>query len=90
MRKYKSKIAAAVHEAMQDVRYAGVIDKCTMRQFDASCLTPAELLSAREIQRLRKREGVSQSVLLATSMSRLLCACLGGGGICFLSARPNR
>ena len=60
MRKYKSKIAAAVHEAMQDARYAGAIDKCTMRQFDASCLTPAELLSAREIQRLRKREGVSQ------------------------------
>ena len=62
MRKYKSKIAAAVHEVMQDARDAGVIDKRTMRQFDASCLTPAELLSAREIQRLRKREGVSQSV----------------------------
>ena len=62
MRKYKSKIAAAVHEAMQDAHDAGLIDKRTMRQFDASCLTRAELLSAREIQRLRKREGVSQSV----------------------------
>jgi hypothetical protein len=58
MKKYKSKIAAAVHEAMQDAQDAGVIDKRTMRQFDESCLTPAELLSAREIQRLRKREGV--------------------------------
>jgi putative transcriptional regulator len=62
MRKYKSKIAAAVHEAMQDARDAGAIHKCTMRQFDESCLTRAEMLSAREIQRLRKREGVSQSV----------------------------
>jgi putative transcriptional regulator len=62
MKKYKSKIAAAVHEAMQDAHDAGVIDKRTMRQFDASCLTRAEVLSAREIQRLRKREGVSQSV----------------------------
>ena len=50
MRKYKSKIAAAVHEAMQDARDAGAIHKCTMRQFDESCLTRAEMLSAREIQ----------------------------------------
>jgi DNA-binding transcriptional regulator YiaG len=45
---------------MQDARDAGAIDKRTMRQFDESCLTRAEMLSAREIQRLRKREGVSQ------------------------------
>jgi hypothetical protein len=30
MKKYKSKIAAAVHEAMQDARDAGVIDKRTL------------------------------------------------------------
>ena len=53
MRKYKSKIAAAVHEPLLDARDAGVIDKRTMRQFDESCLTPAELLSAREIVRPR-------------------------------------
>jgi len=60
--KYKSRIAAAVHEAMQDAFDAGVIDKRTMRGFDEQCLTKAEPLSALEIRKLRKREGVSQGV----------------------------
>ena len=89
MRKYKSKIAAAVHEAMQDVRYAGVIDKCTMRQFDASCLTPAELLSAREIQRLRKREGVSQSVF-ARHLNVAPVMCLFGRRRNLLFVSPSK
>jgi putative transcriptional regulator len=62
-KKYRSKIAGAAHEAMQDAFEAGVIDKRTMREFDESCLTEAEPLSPREIQNLREREGVSQSVL---------------------------
>jgi putative transcriptional regulator len=60
---YKSKILAAVHEAMADAHDIGVIDKKTMREFDASCLTPVEKLSAKEVVALRKREGVSQAVL---------------------------
>jgi len=32
-------------------------------EFDESCLTPTAALSPREIQNLRKREGLSQSVL---------------------------
>src|ERR1700674_4264360 len=63
MKKYKSKIAGAVHEAMQDAFEADIIDKRTMREFDECCLTRAEPLSPREIQKLREREGVSQSVL---------------------------
>jgi putative transcriptional regulator len=62
VKKYKSKISAALHEAMQDAHDVGVIDKRTMRQFDESCLTKAKPLSAREIQKLREHEGVSQSV----------------------------
>lgn len=62
MKKYKGKISAAVHEAMQDAYDAGVIDKRTMREFDERCLTKVRPLTAREIQRLREHEGVSQSV----------------------------
>ena len=34
-----------------------------MREFDEHCLTKAQPFSPREIQKLREREGVSQSVL---------------------------
>jgi putative transcriptional regulator len=47
---------------MQDAYDVGVIDKRTMREFDERCLTKAEPLSARQIQKLREREGVSQGV----------------------------
>ena len=60
---YKSKILAAVHEAMQDAHEVGVIDKTTMREFDSSCLTEVKNLSPDEVVRLRKREGVSQAVM---------------------------
>ncbi len=62
-RKYKSKILGAVHEAMQDMHDIGLLDKKTMREFDASCLTRVECLSARQIKNIREREGVSQAVL---------------------------
>ena len=60
---YKSKIAAVVHEAMQDAYEAGAIDKKTMREFDESCLTEVEPMTADEVRALREREGVSQAVL---------------------------
>ena len=47
---------------MSDLHDIGVIDKRTMREFDERCLTRTDPLSARAIQRLRKREGVSQGV----------------------------
>lgn len=62
-RTYKSKILASVHEAMVDAHDVGVIDKKTMREFDAACLTPVEKLSGNDIVALREREGVSQAVL---------------------------
>jgi putative transcriptional regulator len=60
---YKSKILASVHEAMQDAHDLGIIDKKTMRDFDASCLTKVDKLSANDVSALREREGVSQAVL---------------------------
>jgi putative transcriptional regulator len=61
-RKYRSDAMAALHEAASDLHAAGGLDKLTMRQFDLLCLTLVEDLSAREIQALRERAGVSQGV----------------------------
>jgi putative transcriptional regulator len=60
---YSSKISAAVHETMQDAHDIGLIDKKTMRNFDASCLTEVDAMTAKDVAALREREGVSQAVL---------------------------
>ena len=60
---HKSRVLASVHEAMQDAHDVGILDKKTMREFDAACLTKIEKLSPKAIVALRKREGVSQAVL---------------------------
>jgi putative transcriptional regulator len=60
--KFRSRIAKEVHEGVRGLHQAGLVDKQTMREFDALCLTPAEQLSANAIRKLRAREGVSQTV----------------------------
>ena len=60
--KYRSKISEAVHETASGLHRIGLIDQTTMREFDASCLTAIEPLSAAEILALRENAGVSQSV----------------------------
>lgn len=60
--KFRSRIAAEVHESAHDLHKAGLIGKTTMREFDALCLTPVPVLSATAIRKLRVREGVSQNV----------------------------
>jgi len=59
---YRSDALAAVHEAASDLHGAGVMEKRTMRKFDALCLTPVHPLAASEIRALRERERVSQAV----------------------------
>ncbi|WP_166144778.1 DNA-binding transcriptional regulator [Methylosinus sp. RM1] len=61
-KKYRSDIAEAVHETATGLRRIGLLDAKTMREFDASCLTPVEPLTGRQIAALRQRAGVSQSV----------------------------
>jgi putative transcriptional regulator len=61
-RQHRSEAMAALHEAAGDLHRAGGMDKLTMRQFDLLCLTLVEDLSARDIQALRERAGVSQGV----------------------------
>jgi putative transcriptional regulator len=55
------------HEALRETAAAlhnvGALDKRTMRDIDAYCLTKVQTMSGEEIQALRTREGVSQAVL---------------------------
>jgi putative transcriptional regulator len=59
---YRSDIARSVHLAAEDAYSAGVMDKATMRRFDASCLTKVAPLTPGEILEIRQRERVSQGV----------------------------
>lgn len=61
-KKPESGILTSVHKTVAGLHKAGVIDKATMREFDALCLTPVEPLSPTEIRALREREQVSQPV----------------------------
>jgi putative transcriptional regulator len=60
--KFRSRLTEAIHQTAAGLHRIGLLDKETMREFDASCLTPVEQMSAREIAALRKRERVSQGV----------------------------
>jgi putative transcriptional regulator len=62
-RKYRSKVAEAVHEGVRGMHRLGLVDKKTMREFDVRCFTAVDDLSAKDIQALRERAGVSQSIM---------------------------
>ena len=51
----ESPIRASVYEAAAGLHRIGLIDKSTMREFDALCLTPIEPLAPDEIRALRER-----------------------------------
>ena len=53
---------AAAHKTAAGLHRIGLVDAKTMRDFDASCLTPVERLSPEEIVEVRKMAGVSQAV----------------------------
>jgi putative transcriptional regulator len=52
--KYRSPLSAAIHESVEDLHRIGLIDRTTMREFDASCLTSVEPLSAKQIAVYRR------------------------------------
>jgi putative transcriptional regulator len=62
-RKYRSDALEVAHKTATGLARHGHIDKATMREFDAACLTPVEPLSPKEIVAIREKEGVSQAVL---------------------------
>jgi putative transcriptional regulator len=60
--RFRNRVSEAIHETAAGLHRIGLLDKATMREFDASCLTTVEKFTARDIATLRKREGVSQGV----------------------------
>ena len=61
-KQYKSEAFAALHESMEALHRADIIDKKTMKNFDDACLEPVEIIQPNEIKALRQREHVSQPV----------------------------
>jgi len=61
-RHYRTGALAAVHETARGLHEAGVMDRRTIKAFDAMCLTPVKALSATQIRRIRQREKASQAV----------------------------
>ena len=60
---FRSKVSAAIHETVSDLREVGLVDQRTMRRFDESCLTPVGDLSPDEIRAIRAEAQISQRVL---------------------------
>lgn len=61
-KRYKSELLAAVHQTAAQLHKVGAIDRKTMREFDADCLTPVRKFEPVEIRGLREREQASQKV----------------------------
>ena len=60
--KHKSDVFEAIHSAARSLHRAGVIDKATMRDFDASCLVAPPVIAPEDIKRIRENAHVSQPV----------------------------
>lgn len=61
-KQYRSRLMASIHETVEGLHEAGVMDKRTLRGFDELCLTPVKPLQPEEIRALRQRERASQAV----------------------------
>ncbi len=61
-KQYRSRLLASVHETVEGLHDAGLLDKRTLRDFDSLCLTPIKPLQAEDIRALRQRERASQAV----------------------------
>lgn len=61
-KQYRSALMSSIHETAEGLHSAGLMDKRTMREFDALCLTPILPFKPRDIRELRLREGASQAV----------------------------
>jgi putative transcriptional regulator len=61
--KARNRRLEALRETAAALHNVGALDKRTMRDIDAYCLTNVQAMSGEEIQALRAREGISQAVL---------------------------
>lgn len=68
MGKYRSRLSTAIHEIAAGLHRIGLMDKAAMREFDASCLTAVEPLSAREIAAIPNALASARARSRTTSM----------------------
>ena len=61
-KQYRSPLLASIHETAEGLHSAGLMNKRTLREFDALCLTPVLPFKPKDIRELRLREGASQAV----------------------------
>lgn len=61
-RKFKSDAFEAIHDTVGGMYRADTIDKATMRDFDATCLTVPPMIEPAQIKQLRESNHVSQPV----------------------------
>jgi putative transcriptional regulator len=59
---YRNSRLEALHKTGAALASVGALDKATMRDLDAFCLTKVEEMTGEEIQALREREHVSQAI----------------------------
>ena len=62
MKKYKSDLSQSIHTVVEDLNKHGLVDKMTMRRFDASCLAPTLELAPQDIKAIREKACLSQTV----------------------------
>jgi putative transcriptional regulator len=60
---YRNRRLETLHKTAEALHKVDALDKATMRDIEAFCLTKVEALSGEDIQALREREGISQAVL---------------------------
>ncbi len=60
---YRSKRLEVLHKTAAALHRVGALEKATMRNIDAFCITEVKEMKGRDIQALRVREGVSQAIL---------------------------
>ena len=56
-------LTEVAHETVKGLHKIGLVDKMTMRKFDAICLPKIKDMSPREIKKVRERENISQPIL---------------------------
>ena len=61
----KKSILETVHESIQDMHDAGIVDKQTMREFDSLCLPEVTEYTSVQIKEIRLRNKASQAVFAA-------------------------
>ncbi len=60
---YRNRRLETLHRTAEALHKVDALDKATLRDIEAFCLTKVETLSGEDIQALREREGISQAVL---------------------------